>query len=123
MTRDTDYRAGNVFGEDTSGIVQRIKELAQRCEALEASNSFLAAQLAEVNGAWRDAIVAIADSEQPASAPAMRELAAQSTGLRQHIFSEMAGILEQRKKTVMSPRFLTQMCSLSAICNLRVIFE
>jgi hypothetical protein len=83
---------------ETSDIVQRIEKLAQRCEALEATSGYLAAQLAEVNGAWRDAIAAIAGSGRAAPAPAIRELAAQSTGLRQQIFSEMAKILEQKEE-------------------------
>ena len=86
------------MADDATAIVQRIEELAQRCEALEATNGFLAAQIAEVNGAWRDAISAIADAdpERVNSIAALRHMAAQSTGLRQRIFSEMADILEEQ---------------------------
>ena len=86
------------MSEDATSIVRRIEELAQRCEALEATNGFLAAQLAEVNGAWRDVIAAIAGAgqEQAKSVAAVRHLAAQSSGLRQRIFSEMADIMEKQ---------------------------
>lgn len=100
MTERPKATAVSGVGGDAAAIVQRIEELVQRCEALEATNGFLAAQLAGINAAWRDAIAAIAAAvpEQAASVAAMRELAAQSTGLRQHIFSEMADLLEKSHK-------------------------
>lgn len=96
MARKSDCRAGIVLGEDASGIVQRIQDLGQRCETLESSNKFLAAQLAEVNRAWRDAMAAFASANpDKVVSNAVRELAEQSSGLRRRIFSEMADILEQ----------------------------
>lgn len=100
--KDEKYRtATSAIQSDPSGIVRRIEELGQRCDTLEATNSFLAAQLTEVNEAWRDAIAAIAGAAPERVAPAVaavREMATKSTGLRQRIFLEMADILERTSK-------------------------
>lgn len=97
MNDEQRRRTPSVIDEESSDIIKKIEELAARCDALEASNIFLAAQLTEVNRAWRDAITAIAapDPEMARSwGGILREIAAQSSGLRQQIFLEMTGIVE-----------------------------
>lgn len=91
-------RTGRAADPGTEKAIRRIEELAASCEAAEASNLYLAAQLTEVNGAWRDAIAAIAAADPelaPACAATLIDLAAQSTGTRQQIFAEMVQILEK----------------------------
>lgn len=78
--------------------IKRIEELVARCEAAKASNIYLAAQLTEVNAAWRDAIAAIAASHPEtaaAIAATLHDRATQAGGTRQQIFTDMAGILEK----------------------------
>jgi hypothetical protein len=98
MDDEQRQRTGRAGDPGTEKAIRRIEELAARCEAAEASNIYLAAQLAEVNGAWRDAIAAIAAADAElasACAASLIDLAAQSTGTRQQIFTGMVQILEK----------------------------
>lgn len=98
MAEDQRRRVARAVDAEASDIIGRIEELGARCDALEASNSYLAAQLTEVNKAWRDAIAAIAAPDPQRAAACMaifRDIAAQCSGRRQRLFSEMADIMEK----------------------------
>jgi len=83
--------------DEASETIKKIEEVGARCDALEASNLYLAAQLTEVNKAWRDAIAAMPASNREMAESCgeiFRKIAIQSSGSRQQIFLKMAEMME-----------------------------
>jgi len=97
VTEKNSRRTSWAVDDKASETIKKIEEVGARCDALEASKQYLAAQLTEVNKAWHDAIAAIAASNREMAESCgeiFREIATQSSGSRQQIFLEMAELME-----------------------------